>query len=191
MHCKTADIPQIVVGTATCGRSAGAMAVINAFEEALKEKGIEANIVQVGCIGPCYAEPLVNITKPHEATISYRNVTKAMAAELVDNYLLGNDPMPQYALGTFGDKEVAEIPKILDTPSFKPQERRVFRNCGIIDPTNINHYIANQGYAGLNKALSMSQEAVVDVMKAFRPARQRRRRLSRRPKMGGRSEGQR
>lgn len=163
---QNGSIPQIVVGTATCGRSAGAMAVIGAFEEALKEKGLEANIVEVGCIGPCYAEPLVNITKPNEATISYRNVTKAMAAELVENYLAGNDPMPQYALGTFGDKEIQDIPKILDTPSFKPQERRVFRNCGIIDPTNINHYIANQGYEGLNKALQMSQEEVVEVMKA-------------------------
>ncbi len=163
---QNGSIPQIVVGTATCGRSAGAMAVIGAFEEALKEKGLEANIVEVGCIGPCYAEPLVNITKPNEATISYRNVTKAMAAELVENYLAGNDPMPQYALGTFGDKEIQDIPKILDTPSFKPQERRVFRNCGIIDPTNINHYIANQGYEGLNKALQMSQEEVVEIMKA-------------------------
>ena len=163
---QNGSIPQIVVGTATCGRSAGAMAVIGAFEEALKEKGLEANIVEVGCIGPCYAEPLVNITKPNEATISYRNVTKGMAAELVENYLAGNDPMPQHALGTFGDKEIQDIPKILDTPSFKPQERRVFRNCGIIDPTNINHYIANQGYEGLNKALQMSQQEVVEVMKA-------------------------
>ena len=163
---QNSSTPQIVVGTATCGRSAGAMAVIKAFEEVLKEKGVEANIVEVGCIGPCYAEPLVNITKPNKAMISYRNVTADMAAELVENYLLGDDPMPQYALGTFGDKEIQGIPRILDTPSFKPQERRVFRNCGIINPTNINHYIANQGYEGLNKALQMSQEEVVEVMKA-------------------------
>ena len=163
---QNGSTPQIVVGTATCGRSAGAMAVIKAFEEVLKEKGVEANIVEVGCIGPCYAEPLVNITKPNKAMISYRNVTADMAAELVENYLLGDDPMPQYALGTFGDKEIQGIPRILDTPSFKPQERRVFRNCGIINPTNINHYIANQGYEGLNKALQMSQEEVVEVMKA-------------------------
>ena len=162
---QNGEIPQIIVGTATCGRSAGAMAVIKAFEDALKEKGVQAVIVEVGCIGPCYAEPLVNIAKPGKAVIAYRNVTKAMAAELVDSYLIGDDPLPNYTLGTIGEKTVEGIPRLLDTPSFKPQERRVFRNCGIIDPTNINHYIANQGYAGLNKALGMSREAVVDEMK--------------------------
>jgi NADH-quinone oxidoreductase subunit F len=162
---QNGGVTQIIVGTATCGRSAGAMAVVSTFEEELKKKGIEANIVEVGCIGPCYAEPLVNIVKPNRTMISYRNVTSDMAVELIDSYLLGDDPLPHYALGTFGDGEVAGIPRILDTPSFKPQERRVFRNCGIIDPTNINHYIANDGYHGLNKALTMTQEEVVDEMK--------------------------
>ena len=43
---QNGDIPQIIVGTATCGRSAGAMAVIKAFEETLKEKAVEAQIVE-------------------------------------------------------------------------------------------------------------------------------------------------
>jgi len=157
--------PQIIVGTATCGRSAGAMAVIETFKKTLKEKNIEATIVEVGCIGPCYAEPLVNIAKPGKPVVIYKNVTTDMVSELIDNYLLGDDPLPQYTLGTLGDGEIDGTPRLLDTPSFKPQERRVFRNCGIIDPTNINHYIANQGYEGLNKALQMQQEDVVEVMK--------------------------
>lgn len=157
--------PQIAVGTATCGRSAGAMAVVKAFEEELKVKGVDATVMEVGCNGPCYAEPLVNIKKPGCATVSYRNVTAEMAREIVDAFLLGDDPLAKYALGVFGEGEIAGIPNILSTPAFKPQERRVFRNCGIIDPTNINHYIANDGYVGLNKALGMRQEEVVDVMK--------------------------
>lgn len=162
---RNGGVPQIAIGTATCGRSAGAMAVVEAFKKELKEKNLAANVVEVGCIGPCYAEPLVNITKPNRATVAYQNVTGKMVTEIVDNYLKGDDPLPQYALGSFGEQEVDGIPRILDTPSFKPQERRVFRNCGIIDPTNINHYIANDGYMGLHKALSMSQEEVVDEMK--------------------------
>ncbi|MEE4364455.1 MAG: NADH-ubiquinone oxidoreductase-F iron-sulfur binding region domain-containing protein [Desulfotignum sp.] len=159
--------PQIAVGTATCGRSAGAMAVIKAFEDELAKKNITAHIREVGCIGPCYAEPLVNIDKPGKPTISYKNVNPDMVTEIIDSYLLGDDPLPQYTLGSFGEGEVKGVTRILDTPSFKPQERRVFRNCGIIDPTNINHYIANQGYEGLHKALTtMTQQDVVDEMKA-------------------------
>ena len=161
------QVPQIAVGTATCGRSAGAMSVVKAFEDELAQKKIKASVREVGCIGPCYAEPLVNIDKPGKPTICYKNVTPEMVTEIVDSYIQGDDPLPQYTLGTFGQGEIKGVTRILDTPSFKPQERRVFRLCGVIDPTNINHYIANQGYEGLHKALtSMTQQDVVDVMKA-------------------------
>ena len=162
---QSGDAPLIAIGTATCGRSAGALAVVKAFEEEIAEKGLSANVVEVGCIGPCYAEPLVNITKPGQPTVAYKNVDAKMVTEIVDNYLKGDDPLPQYSLGTFGDGKIEGLPRILDTPSFKPQERRVFRNCGVIDPTNINHYIANEGYAGLSKALTMTQQEVVEEMK--------------------------
>ncbi|MGA7276417.1 MAG: NADH-quinone oxidoreductase subunit F, partial [Desulfocapsaceae bacterium] len=162
---QNGDQPLIAIGTATCGRSAGALAVVEAFEKECTEKGVAGNIVEVGCIGPCYAEPLVNITKPGMATVAYKNVTEKMVTEIVDSYLKGDDPLPQYTLGSFGDGTVEGVERILDTPSFSPQERRVFRNCGVIDPTNINHYIANDGYAGLSKALTMSQQEVVEEMK--------------------------
>ena len=162
---QNGSTPLIAIGTATCGRSAGALTVVEAFKRELAEKELEAHVVEVGCIGPCYAEPLVNVTKPGQATVAYKNVTEKMVSEIVDNYLKGDDPLPQYSLGSFGEGSVEGITRILDTPSFKPQERRVFRNCGIIDPTNINHYIANEGYVGLSKALTMTQQDVVEEMK--------------------------
>ncbi len=158
--------PQIVIGTATCGRSAGAMDVLKAFEEETARKNLSAHILEAGCMGPCFAEPLVNVAKPGKATVSYKNVTPEMAKEIVEAYLLGDDPLPHYTLGTLGYGEMEGVPNILDTSTFKPQERRVFRNCGLIDPTNINHYIANQGYEGLNKALTMDRKDVVEEMKA-------------------------
>lgn len=162
---QNGSLPQIAIGTATCGRSAGAMAVVEAFKQELKDKGLAANVVEVGCLGPCYAEPLVTITKPNHPTIAYQNVTVKKVAEIIEDYLQGEDPKANWSLGSFGEQTVENIPRLLDLPSFKPQERRVFRNCGIIDPTNINHYIANEGYAGLSKALSMTQEEVVEEMK--------------------------
>ena len=47
----------------------------------------------------------------------------------------------------------------------KPQERLVLNNCGIIDPTNLNHYIANKGYAGLRDALKISSQDVIERIK--------------------------
>ncbi len=154
--------PLISIGTATCGRSAGALTVLQTFQDELKTKGVEANIVEVGCMGPCYAEPFVSITMPDRPAICYGNVTAKMAVVLIEKYIIEDDPMPQYALGTIGEGSVDGIPVLFETPAFKPQVRRIFRNCGVIDPTNIDHYIANGGYGGLVKALEMTPEQIVE-----------------------------
>ena len=161
----TSGKPLISIGTATCGRSAGALSVLQTFQEELQKRGVEANIVEVGCMGPCYAEPLVSIAKPGKPALLYRNVTSERALELLEKYILGEDPLPQYALGTLGEGSIEGIPVLSETPAFKPQEKRVFRNCGVIDPTNIDHYIAQGGYSGLAKALEMTPEQIVEEVK--------------------------
>ena len=61
---KETRIPKIYIGKATCGLASGALDTEKAFEEILSEKKIEANIRSVGCIGHCYAEPVVIIDHP-------------------------------------------------------------------------------------------------------------------------------
>lgn len=162
---QESDKPTLFIGAATCGRSAGALEVRKTFEKGLKDKGIEANIVEVGCLGPCWAEPLISIKKPGGPNIFYRNITSQIAGKLVDEYFAKDDPLPQFALGLVGDKNGYDIPDLWKLPSFKTQERILFRNFGFIDPTNINHYIANDGYSGLQKALTMEQMEVVEELK--------------------------
>lgn len=58
------EIPQIHVGMATCGLAAGAAETKSAFEEELSLRHIEASVLPVGCLGHCYAEPLVVISNP-------------------------------------------------------------------------------------------------------------------------------
>jgi len=110
--------PIILVGTATCGRSAGSLNVLNVFDEELTKKGIDANIVQVGCMGPCYAEPLICIIKPGKTGICYGNITPEKAKELVDEYLAvddeDSDPLAKYAMGTIGEESIEGIPKLED-----------------------------------------------------------------------------
>ena len=78
---------RIFVGTATCGRSAGGLQVVEAFERAIAKSGVEARVHQVGCIGLCYAEVLVDIIAPGRPRITYSNVTPEIADTLVKDYL--------------------------------------------------------------------------------------------------------
>ena len=157
--------PTLFIGAATCGRSAGALETKKAFQEEFEKRGINANIIEVGCLGPCWAEPLISIMKPGGPNIFYKNVTPDRAIELVEKFIIEDDPLPEYALGLVGDKGNYEIPVLWDLPNFKSQQRILFRNFGFIDPTNINHYIANDGYSGLAKALSMKQTDIIEELK--------------------------
>ena len=159
------DKPRILIGMATCGRAAGALAVLEAINSKLAECNIEAIITQVGCIGPCYAEPIVNIIKPGRPHIYYGNLTSELASQLVEDYIINDNPRPDLALGTVGDDGVKDIPKFFELPMLKPQVRVALRNCGLIDPENVNHYIANGGYSGLVRALEMTPEEVIDEIK--------------------------
>ncbi len=157
--------PRILVGMATCGRSAGASEVLDVLRRELDAKALDCSIIEVGCIGLCYAEPIVCITKPPRPGICYGEVTPQRAAELVENCLVDDNPLTDYALGTLGEGRIDGILPLFETPVFKPQVRRTLRNCGIIDPTSIEHYLANDGYAGLTRALGMQPEEVIDQIK--------------------------
>lgn len=157
--------PCIRVGTATCGRSAGALDVLKALKAELSQRGIEANVIQVGCLGLCYVEPLVDIMKPGHPRVCYGSMTPELVSQLIEDYLVKDNPRSDLALGTLGDTDVEGIPRLFDLPMFKPQVRIALRNCGHIDPENIDHYIANDGYSGLAKALKMRPEEVIEEVK--------------------------
>ena len=159
------DKPRILIGAATCGRAAGALAVLEAINSKLAQHNIDAIIIQVGCIGLCYAEPLVEIIKPSRPHIYYGNLTPQLASQIIEDYIIKDNPRPDLALGTTGDKSIKNIPKFFELPMLKPQIRIALRNCGHIDPENISHYIANGGYGGLVKALNMSPEEVIKEIK--------------------------
>jgi len=157
--------PRILVGMATCGRSAGAGEVLEAIRQSLSERGLEAHLLEVGCLGLCYAEPIVCIAKAHGPMICYGEVTPERAGELVERLAAGESLVTEYALGTIGEGQVEGIPRLADTPVFKFQVRRTLRNCGLIDPTNIDHYLAHDGYAGLVRALELGRDGVLEELK--------------------------
>jgi NADH-quinone oxidoreductase subunit F len=157
--------PGILVGAGTCGRAAGAEAVLAEIDKELKQRNIDAIVMQVGCVGLCYAEPLVDIIKPGRPRICYGNVTPEIVAQLIEDYLVKGNPRSDLALGTIGHGVVDGIPNLFELPMLKSQVRIVLHNCGFIDPTNINHYIACGGYSGLVKALDMKPEQIIEEIK--------------------------
>jgi NADH-quinone oxidoreductase subunit F len=155
------DKPLILVGLATCGMAAGANGVLKAIHSELASRNIQANIIPVGCIGICYLEPIVDIIKPGRPRISYTHVTPEKAIQLIQDYLLDDNPRPDMALGNFGEDGFAGIPNFYQHPMLKPQVRIATRNCGHINPEDINHYLVKDGYSGLHRALSTQPEDII------------------------------
>ncbi len=162
---QQSDKPRILVGTATCGRAAGASAVLETIDKELSRLNIAAIVTEVGCIGLCYAEPIVDIIKPGRPRICYGSVTPEIVTQLIEDYIVNDNPRPDLALGTIGEEGVDGIPKFFELPVLKPQVRISLRNCGHIDPADIKQYIANDGYNGLVKSLTMTPEEVIEEMK--------------------------
>ena len=158
------QIPVIRIGTATSDRAAGALDVVEAFEKELARLPVEAKIIQTGSVGFCNYEPLVIISKPDYPRICYQNITPEMVPRLVEGFLLEDDPCMEFALGTLegGNGTPPYIPEL---PRSEHELRLLLRNCGFIDPENINHYIALGGYSALAKALDMTPHEIVEEIK--------------------------
>ncbi|MBN1580679.1 MAG: NADH-quinone oxidoreductase subunit NuoF [Anaerolineae bacterium] len=163
---RSADRVQILIGLGTCGIAAGGNATLAALHEKLDQEKIEADVIQVGCIGMCFNEPLVDIVKPGRPRISYGNVTPEIVCELVDDYVLGDNPRPDLAVATIDDEPFAGIPSWNNLDFFKYQRRRVLQNCGFIDPAKIADYLAHDGYRALAKALAdMTPQEIIQEIK--------------------------
>lgn len=121
-------------------------------------------MVQVGCMGLCYAEPLVILSKPGALRIAYQNITPEMVPRLVEGYIMGEDPCLELALGTF-EMDERGFPFIPELPRFEHERRLILRRCGLIDPEQIYDYIANGGYRALEKALNMPPDRIIEEIK--------------------------
>ncbi|MBK5100002.1 MAG: SLBB domain-containing protein [Desulfobacteraceae bacterium] len=156
---RESQVPKIYIGLATCGLASGALETKKAFEEALAETKIAARIRPVGCIGHCYAEPVVIIENPGYPPIFYQQVTPGKARMLVRSFLKEGDPLFEHLLGAMEENEL--IPSVMDFPRFNQEERVVMQHCGLIDPGDIYDYIANGGYSSLVKALQLSPAEII------------------------------
>lgn len=144
--------------------SSGSKKIQEAFKRLIKSYGLdeEIKVVQTGCFGLCALGPVV-IVYP-DGTF-YSRVTVEDVEEIVESHLLKGHIVERLVYADTG-KVKPKNPKYVtlnETAFYRSQNRVVLRNCGVIDPENINEYIARDGYRALNKALT--QMTPDDVIK--------------------------
>lgn len=159
--------PVIFIGTGTCGMIAGAGETLQAINSYLSEKNIDAEVVEVGCIGLCIHEPLVDIQLPGKRRISFSKITAPKVEALLDDIL--NAAIPgDTVLGQYSHphhESWDNVRLLSEMPFFRLQNRLVLGNCGIINPLSIEEYIARGGYKSLTRVLrNFSSEKVCEII---------------------------
>ena len=161
---KEAGGPKIHIGMATCGIASGALDTKRAFEEALAERSMEALLHSVGCMGHCYAEPVVVVENPGFPPILYYKVTPGKARMIVKSFLEEGDPLFEHLLGAMEENDL--IPAVTDFPRFNQEKRIVTEKCGLVDPEDIYEYLAGDGYSTLVRALQGPPEEIIREVEA-------------------------
>lgn len=164
--CK--DRTSILIGAGTCGRAAGALEVLSGFQNELNRKSLadKCQVVEVGCLGLCYAEPLVEINDAQGKRLLYHRVEPEMVPALIASHVEKGEPLFSRALAVMEGQPLNGIPLFKDLPMISRQFRIALNNCGHIDPTNIKHYIARDGYSSLARVLTMNPGEVIDMVEA-------------------------
>ena len=154
----------ILVCTGTGCSSSNSPAIIEAFEQELKAQGMdqEVRVVKTGCFGLCAMGPVV-LVYPEGAF--YTHVTVPDVAEIVSEHIV-KGRIVQRLLHKEGDA-AEKVTSLSDTQFYKKQLRIALRNCGVINPENIDEYIGTGGYEALGRALTQqTPQQVIDAILA-------------------------
>ncbi len=162
--------PVVFVGTGTCGLGAGAGKTLEVIREYLQQKKADVDVVEVGCIGLCSSEPIVDVQLPGRARISFGGVTAENAADLLEAALSGQNVPSEMVLGQFRNGQTRpwdDVPYLDEHPFLARQRRVVLASSGIIDPSDIDEYIARGGYSAAARVLkTMTPAEVCDLVES-------------------------
>jgi NADH-quinone oxidoreductase subunit F len=171
------SVPRITVGMGTCGRGNGAEGVYRAFAEAVENTGMNVVLASVGCFGACFQETLVSVRLPGNPLVILQRVQANDAGRILHDISTGSitpdlvcckieewDHITGHVRYGSG---YPEVPLWNQMPFFKGQKKIVLRNCGLINPDDIEEYIAVGGYQALYKVLiDANPNGVIEQIKA-------------------------
>lgn len=155
--------PVFYIGTGTCGLGAGAGKTLDVLKDFLRERDMDAEVIEVGCIGLCAMEPMLDIQLPGKPRLSFCKVTASNVRHLIETVMQGGVPESNF-VGQYRQKGVESLKGhnfIDEYPFFAPQTRWVLANCGKINPGSIIDYIAFGGYRALAKTIGKKSQLEV------------------------------
>jgi len=170
-------VPRVAIGMGTCGRGNGAEGLQQAFAEAIAATGTSVLLTSTGCFGACFQEPLVNVRLPGCPLLILNQVQANNVGRILHDLSAGQIPAEHVfckieewdhitANVRYG-RGYPEVPSWDEVPFFKGQKKLVLRNCGLINPDDIEEYIAVGGYQALYKVLIDGRpEGVIEQIKA-------------------------
>ncbi len=150
-----ATVPTILIGAGTCGLSAGAPDTRQAVENYFADSDLKPRLIDVGCIGLCSEEPIMEVQLSGKNRLIFGKVTAKKAATILKSLEAG-EVNSKHCLGQHrksGESAWDDVPFIDEHPFFRPQTRLVLEHCGVIDPDDIDEYLKRDGYQALAKAL--------------------------------------
>jgi NADH:ubiquinone oxidoreductase subunit F (NADH-binding)/(2Fe-2S) ferredoxin len=142
-------------------RALGAEEVYGEFRKQLDEQKLKdkAEIIETGCQGLCARAPVITIDPPG---VFYGRVTVDIVPEVISKTIVDGQVINKLCYVEAGKR----IPYLKDIPFYSKQKKVVLRNCGIIDPNNIEQYIARKGYESIAKALfNFKPEDIINEVK--------------------------
>lgn len=154
---------QVLICGGTGCTSSGSMDIKKAMEDELKKRGIdkEVEVIRTGCFGLCALGPVV-IIYPEGAF--YSRVKVEDVPELVEEHLVKGRILKRLVYHESIEQD--KIKSLDEVGFYKKQMRVALKNCGVIDPENIDEYLAFDGYKALEKVLTtMKPEEVISVIK--------------------------
>ncbi|MBN1911810.1 MAG: NADH-quinone oxidoreductase subunit NuoF [Pirellulales bacterium] len=140
--------------------ASGSRQVKEALEAQMAERGVGENVslIETGCLGPCSAGPAIMVDETF-----YENVRPEDAADIIAQHVLKDQPVERL---THKRPDGRDVPAAADMDFFKRQTKIVLRNCGQIDPQQIDDYLARDGYQALATVLTQNKpDAVLETMK--------------------------
>ncbi|MBF6599468.1 MAG: SLBB domain-containing protein [Dehalococcoidia bacterium] len=153
--------PLFVVSLNTSSIAGGATHTFDALRKLGEGAGFD--VMLTGDTGIAWAEPVVQVQKPDGQRILYGHVTGDRADAFAQAALAG--VAADFAVGVVAGPPVAGVPMLADLPWMKIQVRWMMEHCGVIDPENIDHYIALDGYKTFEEARAMERDQLIEVIK--------------------------
>lgn len=160
--------PRISVGMGTCGIAAGAEKVRQRLEGEIKNRGLDIVVETTSCIGMCYREVIVEVTLPGHSGVIYGDITPDKVDRILNEHIVNGSPVvewTEFQLTEETHSYYEEIPNIEDSDYYINQIREVTDRCGRINPENIEEYLISDGYKGLENAISLTSQEVIDNIK--------------------------